>query len=1031
MVLRRKHATSSASPGTTSAGTRSGAREPSGDESRLHREAEAGVRLKAQRLRRALDADKLDDAVRIAADVAAELRSSAATELSPKSYYDVYLAVASELRLLEIYISELARRGAPILTLYERVQETPLVLPRLYLLITAGSVYVKSLQAPARDVLRDLVEMCAGVQHPQRGLFLRAYLAQMMKDKLPDVNNQYGGVNVPENYGKVIEVGSGSVLAAGEEQTSEVDSDKYVAAEAAGNVRDSVDFILRNFTEMNRLWVRMQHDCAPRDLPRREQERLELRLLVGSNISTLARLEGVDLPMYTSIVLPAVLDQIVSCHDAIAQEYLADCVAQVFPDDFQLATLDDFMTMCGQLVQGVNLKTILTSVIDRLTRYASQSKEATKQIRESSAFEVFRKHVPSVVMRQRETLSVADCIRVYLSLMNFVLKSEPNAISHVDEILGFAVDIAQSTSVALESSTRPHEALPAQQSSRSSSGAISGSMAREVTNTGDIFNTDEEDLVVRLLSLPIDTHRSVSTILCLTHFGQLQSYLSYSTRQKLAIKLLQSVEVYNRCITEVSVLHRLFDYVKCLAEDPPRFAPDGTVLPSDNSVSEEGMYDVTSLSSHHKFILSSVPGAASFASPADVLSGSPSSAISAGLENHVRFADSTVNTGSSGGVDDKYNDLTSELLTVDTKDFVRGQELISRIVYFCDDLDLSNSYTLHVALRERLRRGGKSRISITFPPLILSILRLGVRAGGALSSAAHNNVFDLCRNCLHFAFETTDAIRQASPETSLRLHLQISVTAASILRHAADIGVGRDGDRVDVDVLQQYMYENLSRSFEVFEKGVVLSSSQFSALELIIGTLVAVRSALDPGVYSALALRATKHARRLLTRSDQCLALCASVDLFWVSDAGEELMRSPKYSTPFTNGLDSSLDMNSHNIADALAKSSLAEYRDTGTVLMCVNDALDAARGCISEGEKVLLLMDIGHCLLKLHEMGCIDAAGEGRLDEVFRLSSSILDERSAKGSVVGRAANARLHRLRKHVKAHPNEYSALALRYV
>lgn len=141
------------------------------DEGRHHRESTASVRLKAQRLRRALDADRLDEAVKIAADVAAELRSNAASELSPNSYYGVYLSVCAELRLLEMYVMETARRGAPVLELYERVQETPLVLPRLYLLVTAGSVYVKSLQAPAKDILRDLVEMCAGVQHPQKGLF--------------------------------------------------------------------------------------------------------------------------------------------------------------------------------------------------------------------------------------------------------------------------------------------------------------------------------------------------------------------------------------------------------------------------------------------------------------------------------------------------------------------------------------------------------------------------------------------------------------------------------------------------------------------------------------------------------------------------------------------------------------------------------------------------------------------------------------------------------------------------------------------
>ncbi len=34
---------------------------------------------------------------------------------------------------------------------------------------------------------------CRGVQHPTRGLFLRSYLSEMTKDKLPDEGSQYAG----------------------------------------------------------------------------------------------------------------------------------------------------------------------------------------------------------------------------------------------------------------------------------------------------------------------------------------------------------------------------------------------------------------------------------------------------------------------------------------------------------------------------------------------------------------------------------------------------------------------------------------------------------------------------------------------------------------------------------------------------------------------------------------------------------------------------------------------------------------------
>lgn len=62
-----------------------------------------------------------------------------------------------------------------------------------YLLCTVGSVYIKSKEAPAKDVLKDLVEMCRGIQHPVRGLFLRSYLSQVSRDKLPDIGSEYEG----------------------------------------------------------------------------------------------------------------------------------------------------------------------------------------------------------------------------------------------------------------------------------------------------------------------------------------------------------------------------------------------------------------------------------------------------------------------------------------------------------------------------------------------------------------------------------------------------------------------------------------------------------------------------------------------------------------------------------------------------------------------------------------------------------------------------------------------------------------------
>lgn len=67
---------------------------------------------------------------------------------------------------------------------------------------------------------------------------------------------------------------------------------------------DSIDFILLNFSEMNKLWVRMQHQGHTRDRNKREQERRELRILVGTNLVRLSQLECIDMEKYKKVRHP-------------------------------------------------------------------------------------------------------------------------------------------------------------------------------------------------------------------------------------------------------------------------------------------------------------------------------------------------------------------------------------------------------------------------------------------------------------------------------------------------------------------------------------------------------------------------------------------------------------------------------------------------------------------------------------------------------------------------------------------------------
>lgn len=70
-----------------------------------------------------------------------------------------------------------------------------------------------------------------------------------------------------------------------------------------GDINDSIDFVLLNFAEMNKLWVRMQHQGHSRDREKREKERQELRILVGTNLVRLSQLEGVNVEKYKQVCL--------------------------------------------------------------------------------------------------------------------------------------------------------------------------------------------------------------------------------------------------------------------------------------------------------------------------------------------------------------------------------------------------------------------------------------------------------------------------------------------------------------------------------------------------------------------------------------------------------------------------------------------------------------------------------------------------------------------------------------------------------
>eukprot|EP00937_MAST-01D_sp_MAST-1D-sp2_P003658 g3658.t1 len=449
-------------------------------------EATQAVKQQAFYMKRAMDEKEpnIKQALKFAAEMLRELRTAL---LTPKNYYELYMRVFDEMRSLEQFFAEMHRAGTKMEELYQMVQSCGNVLPRLYLLITVGAVYIESREAAAKDILKDLVEMTKGVQHPMRGLFLRNYLSHCSKDKLPDIGSEYEG--------------------------------------EGGSVQDAIEFVLQNFAETNKLWVRMQHQSVTRDKTKREQERQELRILVGTNLVRLSQLDGVDLNMYQTVVLPRILEQVANCKDKIAQFYLMDCIIQVFPDEYHINTLEPFLTTCTQLVAAVDVKSILVNLMNRLANFADGQQDAIPP--HVNAFKVFNDFSAKVIQEQ-QNVDASDVLAVQTALLSFALQCYKGRLDYVDHCLAFCSKLLTEVS----------------------SGALDAANARQVE---------------KLLTIPLETLSL--QVLNLEHYPELMQFLQWDSRKAVAVKLLKVVLDTKTPLDDVDMVQKLFAFIRPLIKD--------------------------------------------------------------------------------------------------------------------------------------------------------------------------------------------------------------------------------------------------------------------------------------------------------------------------------------------------------------------------------------------------------------------------------------------------------------------------------
>ncbi|PLB52986.1 vacuolar protein sorting-associated protein 35 [Aspergillus steynii IBT 23096] len=749
------------------------------DQSRLLEEALGVVRQQSQMMRKCLETPgKLMDALKCGSTFVSELRTPS---LGPKQYYELYMAVFDALRHLSVYLKE----NHPVnhlADLYELVQYAGNIIPRLYLMVTVGTVYMSVEDAPVKEIMKDMMEMSRGVQHPIRGLFLRYYLSGQARDYLPT-----GSGDGPE-----------------------------------GNMQDSISFVLTNFVEMNKLWVRLQHQGPSREREKRMQERRELELLVGSNVVRLSQL--VDLEGYKSGILQALLEQVVQCRDVLAQEYLLEVITKVFPDEFHLHTLDLLLSAIARLNPHVDLKKIVIGLMDRLSAYAARETELstdpeTRQQSEAEAVikllenvkiaEETKKQAPAenaetapaqengVEQDSKETpenppaapeeetteknangdgdekpgvpanvklyaifyeqvvhliksrgLPIQDTMALLVSLVNLALNTYPDKLEYVDQVLDFAT---KSTA--------------------------------EYTDHADLHSAPTQQNLLHLLVAPLRSYVSIFTALALPNYLPLLTSQSYPTRRSVAGEIARSLLKNRTLITTTDNLDRVLQVLRVLIKE--------------------------------------------------------------GTQQSIGYP----------GVQTQRRGETDET--------IEEQGWLARLVHLIQAPENDVQLKLLQSTRKAYADGNE-RIRYTTPALISASIRLARK----LKSREHYDdnwqsqssaLYRFMHQCVNNLYQR---VNPGCADLSLRLFVMC-------------------GEVADQTGFEEFSYEFFAQAFTIYEDSISDSRAQFQAVCIIAGALHGSRG-FSKENYDTLITKAALHGSKLLKKPDQCRAVYLASHLWWV-----------------------------------------------------------------------------------------------------------------------------------------------------
>ena len=426
--------------------------------------------------------------------------------LTPSNYYLLFTDICDIIEeTIEFYIREKTLRGIKIKYIYDSVQQSQFLIPRLYLMIISGSIYLEQCPLKYREILYDLINMAKCEQNPLRAFWLRYFLFKYIKDKLPIKNGDY--INNNDYHFDYMKV--------------------------------SINFLMENLEYMNHYILRIRKELFIDNEILKQKERENMIICEQEIIEEISNIKGLTKNIFENKILPKYIEMIFdSENDWYIQQILIEAIIKYFNIDLYFESQGIYIILftISRLMSNkqIDIVNIFINLLNSYKKFVKSKKKLNSEIRNERINKI--KNIYHLFLLKYNELQI-----------NYNNSGEKEFNKFVDLDIIF---MKFTFKILIEKNDNRLKII----------NHIMDLCSKRIEFNKKGFSVNSIKKICSLISMPLKRY----TIYELSHLDKLIIYLDYNGRKEIGFRIIQTItNIYNKnyCVDSIEKVQKLIEFI--------------------------------------------------------------------------------------------------------------------------------------------------------------------------------------------------------------------------------------------------------------------------------------------------------------------------------------------------------------------------------------------------------------------------------------------------------------------------------------